>query len=140
MSRWIQVDQKTVNPPRLERHQGVNLQVMVSPYDVPEAIRGEYDQGIKKFVVELKYLSAEEPPYEKLTKGGGIVLYVGERTKRIYRIEIDVDALDATQVSLIIGRLEDAIDELPAVTRSGNYGAAKRAIESTRDDLFLLAN
>ena len=49
MSDWVPLDAAQLSPAKRQRIQGVDITVVMSPYDVPEAVRGQYDEGIHRF-------------------------------------------------------------------------------------------
>lgn len=143
-SRWLQLD-----PSKLERHErtemdGVEVHVFMSPYDVPEAVRGRLDASIGKFVIEFKYLDEEKSLNEP--HGEHIVLRVGKNSKRLLGLEIDVDALKARQVGVVfaprlVESVKKAITELakshPAKpSRLRNYEVAGEVIAERGEQLF----
>jgi hypothetical protein len=71
---------------------GVECKVSLSPYDVPQAIRGYEDKEKHWFIIELKYLT-EEPIIEKqpdeFTR-----IEIGRNSNRIYRIKFDLKAIE----------------------------------------------
>ncbi|MBI1375489.1 MAG: hypothetical protein GC159_22475 [Phycisphaera sp.] len=119
---------------------GVVVDVYVSPYDVPERMRGFFDDENKRFVLEFKYMADE--PTERVKENDHVELCVGVKTGRIYSVEIDVGAVGAHAVAVSVGekkpseKLEQAVieamrryvDEHPKVSKA-NYRAAARAFE-----------
>jgi len=135
MSEWIQVNQKELNVPRTETRNGVEVQVFVSPYDIPEAVRGAYDKRVNRFAIEFKYLADEEPTVEQID--GDMRLFVGKTSNRLHRIEIDVDRLDADCVYLHIFKgIERLVQLQKKPYRQGNYRTAERIIQGRRSELF----
>jgi hypothetical protein len=141
MSNWIRLNTDELNSPRKEKVRGVDVEVFVSPYDLPEAVSGEYDATIKRFVIEFKYITSGE----KQVVGGdaeNMRLLVGENSGRLYRVEVDVNALRASRINLIVlpGKVDEAIDHLAARKQrkasQGNYRIAKQVITQKRDQLF----
>ncbi len=136
MREWIQVNPHELNKPKVERRNGVDIQVFVSPYDIPDAVRGNYDQSRRVFVVDFRYLADDE---DKVEHGGDehIKYFVGRESRRLHRIEIDVDRLDVNAVGLevnkVIANLPEA-DRRPS--RRGNYEAAGRILENKKEELF----
>jgi hypothetical protein len=138
---WMRVDQNQINQPLENRDpaaSGVSLQVFVSPYDIPEAIHGGYDKGISRFVISFKYAGVEEESISKTTGNEHIDFFVGKDSNRLYRIAVDVDAMQATTVEVAVSSAIDRLAESPT-RRTGNYIAAKRAIHQSRRQLEELA-
>lgn len=98
-SKWVQVEPEEFDRPTpTQTSRGVELTVMVSPYDVPEAVRGRYDTDLDRFVIEFKYIQTEE--WERDRQTDSIALRLGKNSGRLLGIEIDVQALRAGHVRL----------------------------------------
>lgn len=86
---WIGVDstelRKAVGAELRQLREGVTL--TVSPYDVPEALRGSFDADKHRYVIEFKYVDDE--PYDVADVPGPARLSVGKRSGRIDEIEIE---------------------------------------------------
>jgi hypothetical protein len=139
MAKWIRVDPEKFTKLRHEKIRGVDVEVFVSPYDVPLAVGGEYNEKIDKFVIEFKYLSPEEEKIP-LKDDPDFSLIVGEKSRRLYGIQIEVKKLDAERVGLrvLVEQVDKAIDRLQSLKpeRVGNYKVAKEVISSSGAQLF----
>ena len=139
MTEWLQLDGKQLNPLQKREIRGVKIDVYLSPYDVPEAVRGFYDESVARFVIEFKYLGEEST---RLKRHKHLELRVGKNSGRLYRIDVDVESLKAEAVSLnmhIPELVSEAIDSLaPAAPDRGrdNYDLAKQVISERKEDLF----
>lgn len=121
---------------------GVKVDVLVSPYDVPEAVRGYLDNQQKCFVIEFKYISAE-PTIER-SQDANVTLRVGRNSGRLYAIQLDVTKFDTNNVQL---RLEVAevlrnvmthlVQKPVSPMRKSNYRMAKSVIEENNKELIL---
>lgn len=138
MATWVSVDWDELNQPRHEKLNGVDVTVFFSPYDMPEAISGEYDAARKRFVIRFKYLGGIEPLRLQQTDEH-FVLGIGETTGRMHEIEIDVDSLKADCVELhtscdrIVDDVRETLQGLSATSGStSNYMAASGAIDQQR--------
>jgi len=129
----IKLDPDTLNPPHPEHIRGVDVEVEVPPHDVPAAVRGNYDESTKTFTIRFEYIGGDEP-VTPIGPNEPIRLLVGQKTNRLYGIEIQVDALGIDQVNLrFLGpRVNQAIDQLansPQLRfRRGNYRIAKNIV------------
>ena len=118
-----------------QQSDGVEIVVGLSPFDIPEGVRGHFDDARERFVIELKYMDTSERRLpQKLNQS--VTVFVGENSHRLYEIELDVDKLGAESVQLSL--VQKAIDS--AVTNVPNkanrlYGIAKRVLTSTKDKL-----
>jgi hypothetical protein len=141
MSEWVRVPAHAVNQPVSEKFGRVEITLLMSPYDVPRAIRGDYDNARKKFIITFKYLATEEVEEDQQNKF--ITLLVGRKSARLYGIEVDVDKLHVAEVALrvrvpevIFGALDRLVQSPPRLQRRDNYQAAKNAILQTRQKVF----
>jgi hypothetical protein len=120
----------------LPEGEGVIFDLFVSPYDVPRLVSGYRDEDSGSFFIEFKYL--EEEPTRKRRIDGHVVFHVGKHSKRIYKIEVDIDGLGVAGVGLRLGvveLIEEALDSLPV----GKFRAseqAKSAVSSIQNRLF----
>jgi len=147
MSEWVRLDvQQFSKPKRLKSH-GVEINVVMSPYDVPEAVRGNFDQVLKQFVIEFRYIDDE--PVKREKHGEHIALRIGRHSGRLYGIEVDVNAMEADAVGLhvqlpkapeVSAAVIQAINTLahkPAKQpRQENYEVAKDAITRKGGEIF----
>ena len=140
MSQWIKVDSRAVNTRHVESRNGIEIEVFVSPYDVPAAVRGSYADEIKKFAIDFRYLTE---PEESIPEGGfdrHVQFFVGKGSKRLQRIVVDVDDLDANAVSLrIIKSIHALAAQRQSPLRDGNYEMASKVIEEKKQELFATA-
>jgi len=68
MSEWIRVEGGKYNLPRKEILRGVEVNVFMSPYDVPQGVRGEFDEKLNRFQITFEYISEEGEVIEKIDK------------------------------------------------------------------------
>jgi len=142
MAEWLQIDLDTEAAERHERIQGVSVALLVSPYDIPAAVRGFFDESKRRFIVEFKYMGEE--PTEMSRQDHYANLIVGKNSRRLYGMELDVEALQAERVEVRIGiikEVNEALDQLVrkplSPNRLDNYLLAKDAVLITQDELFL---
>lgn len=91
--QWLSIDQKDITKPKLSRKRGVKVKMMVSPSDVPSAVRYYLDEQDNKLVVEFKYLSSPEKLV--LDKYSGADMLVGKNSRKIYKVVFDTkDVMD----------------------------------------------
>jgi len=114
-AQWIPIENDEINQPKAEDIRGVELHVFLSPYDVPQGIRGFYDDDKDRFIVELKYLTDEKLVEEQSEESPEqhVSLLVGKNSGRLYKILIDVRTLEADSVELIVYEMvNEAITQL----------------------------
>lgn len=88
MNKWIQVSQTEVNKPFQKKIKGIDVLMMISPFDVPAASRFWVDPENNNFTVEFKYLASEES--RELSKyDDGVCFEVGKKTGKIFKVIID---------------------------------------------------
>lgn len=136
MRQWIQVNANEVNIPRWEIRNGVEVQVVVSPYDVPVAVRGGYDEVAKAFAIDFKYPSEEEEHVPK-TVSDHITCFIGAKSRRLQRILIDVDKFDSDRIMLQVQGLADKFPEINQhPSRRGNIETASKLLRAKQHELF----
>ncbi|HAU36861.1 MAG TPA: hypothetical protein DCX07_04000 [Phycisphaerales bacterium] len=142
MSEWQRLDDLDMAE-EIRDDKGVKIRLFLSPFDVPEAVRGYYDQKSQRFRIEFRYVSEEAERIVEYPREKYISLFVGKNSGRLLRIDVDVNSLKAPSVQIemaVLEKVEDAIDELnrlvPDVRKHGNYDLAKKVIASNKDELF----
>jgi len=143
MTGWVKLEPAQFeNVKTQKRIRGIDVDVYISPYDIPEAVRGYFDEDLDRFVIEFRYIEDERteqhPQSEKVT------LRLGKYSQRIYAIEIDVKALKAKAVSLNLNLLEDEVEgalnafasESPSRMRETNYALTRDVIDQEKEEIF----
>lgn len=111
---WVMVNPGAlVESDNTQHRRGITIDLLMSPYDVPEAFKGSYDSDKKRFVIAFRYMDNEDTKAVPLRDH--VEMLVGKNSKRIRAIQIDVDALKVEQVAL---RIQHAIEELKTVENS----------------------
>lgn len=91
---WISVD-RSVNHPREERlESGVTVKFVLTPDNVPTAMRIFMDAEEACFVLEFRYFGDEAT--EKHTVEHGIVVRIGKYTGRLFQIRVPRRLVDET--------------------------------------------
>jgi len=147
MSDWIPVPEGIAERPLAHSVRGVEINVFMSPYDVPQFVRGSMDEDLDRFIVEFRYLGEE--PLRREEKDEHIALRVGKNSGRLYGIEVNVHALRVNQVQLNVlvpAVVKKAIDDVvresrrhpkrPQLDRRENFEAAREAIDGARQEIF----
>lgn len=135
-TRWLRVDPSTFDPDETVVRRGVEFHVFLSPYDLPEAVRGRFDSALNRFVVEFRYVTDE--PTASIIADPHVTLLVGASSKRLRQILVDVKGLGATEVAL---RIERAIDALPQAIGLGklptaNFTVTRNVIQRKQPELL----
>jgi hypothetical protein len=145
MSEWLKLDPRKLNPARREQIRGVEVEVFLSPYDVPDAVRGDFDDEVRRFVIEFKYPTGGETLVSS-DDDRHVRLFTGRHSGRVYRIEVDVEALEAKAVGLrvhgpkLIEEVDEAIDRAVRKpdhkVRPVNYAIVRDIIAERSGELF----
>lgn len=139
---WVRLDPAKFGKESGEGIQGVEIHVFLSPYDVPMAVRGHFDDRKRRFVIRFRYI-VSEPSKSFKSDYKYIRLSVGKNSGRLQAIEVDVDALKATRVGLrmLVPRaVKDAIEQLASEPKHGphraNYRIAGDVIADRQEEIF----
>ncbi|MDE2663335.1 MAG: hypothetical protein OXI39_10085 [Gemmatimonadota bacterium] len=151
---WIRVDQGKYDEPReigMSASADVELDVFISPFDIPKAVRGYYERKRERFVIDFKYITDEPRKYENFGPAE-VTAVVGKKTGRILGFEIDVKAIGAESVALRVhaaNQVHEAIEAARKVAsrrpitpndpwgqvRVNSY-VADRILQDFRDEVF----
>jgi hypothetical protein len=141
MSDWLPVDLTDDTKPLKTFIRGVEVELFASPYDVPEAIRGRFDEDKNRFIIEFKYVGSEKTKvctFERAT------YTIGEVSNRLYGLEIDVQALKVDGFGVSVALHQKGPQELFATIRDQATGAidlliAKQSLHTIREENYKLA-
>ncbi|MGK7913144.1 MAG: hypothetical protein AB4050_16955 [Synechococcus sp.] len=135
-TKWVSLDPLSLNEakPRMEIIRGRERQVMLSPYDVPKAIRGKLDEDRKRFAIEFSYIGNEDTSVESDANTASSHVYprVGKHSGRLYGIEIDTEVLGKGQnQDEFTVLLDQAFQSLGNrhKQRRGNYRVTREALK-----------
>lgn len=152
MSEWININFEDIELIERKRKKkevktGIQLNLYISPYDIPDAVRGYYDKKNRKFVIEFSYIGKEKIKDKKLNDD--ISLGVGINSNRIYKIYIDINYLNdsknskpkTVKLNFIIDKLNSAIDNFSKSIESkysklDNYNVVKGLLEKKIDKIY----
>lgn len=106
---WMEVSQRQLNISKTSNVGGVKVQLMVSPWDIPEATRAGFDDEASEFFIEFKYLSDSEPRrYTQLEEG--VRFEVGKNSGKIFKIMISKECLQAAHLDREYGDLPAGLE------------------------------
>ena len=118
--------------------------VLISPYDIPNGVRGGYDDDLNRFVVEFRYMVNEE--YRSIDADNGTWIRLGKHSSRIVGVEVDVDrlgfavAVEDRNVAAYaaIDRAMQNVEEIEnaKARRRENYVVARRVLEDKQGAIF----
>lgn len=134
LGRWISLKPHSYILPTEE----VEVGILISPYDIPDGVRGRYDKDLGRLVVEFRYLVDEQ--FRRLDDDNGVCLRLGKHSSRIVGAEIDIDQLPSSGVTAAtaIGRaIQNAEQKRDAeARRRENYIVAQRVLNDKHEDIF----
>jgi hypothetical protein len=127
---WIEVDADRYESESSGGGKDLEFHVYVSPYDLPEAVRGEYVARESMFFIEFKYIGEES--LERQIADDYVTMYVGRHSNRLYRIAVDVDKLGARSIVIRVSKAIDTLSDRLGAKRVpiDNFRVAKDVIES----------
>ena len=97
MEHWIPVQPDHYDEPH-EVGLKAEVDAFFSPYDVPDGIRGTYDQRRKRLVIEFRYL-VDEDYRTRRAERGPVRVRLGKHSDRIVGFEIDSKRLQSSKGS-----------------------------------------
>lgn len=137
MSDWIKLDPRTAAEsfePQRRSLDGIQIELAVSPYDVPDAVRGYINKDENNFVIEFRYLDDEAWKVTQLDSS--IALRLGTHTERLYGLEIDLARLRNEPQVNIAFTIQDSLKKAPRTLRlrkppaDKSFKAASHAIDA----------
>lgn len=122
---WLPIKSDDFDVKSKGKRDGIHFEVSMSPYDIPQKVRGFFCKNRKRFVIEFKYLTDEATKQRKLTPE--VVASEGIKSGRLYTLEVDIQQLGVDKVSLLVKPLiEQALEK--------GYGANPELQTSRRFD------
>lgn len=100
---WIPLKPEEIDSKEQTAGRGVHLELSLSPYDIPERVRGYYSDELKRFVIEFRYINDEPLVERKLSDH--VTAKEGKSSGRLYDVLVDVDAMN---VGLITAAITEA--------------------------------
>ncbi len=131
---WIEVDPNTLDLSLDDDYSdGVHISVFVSPYDVPEAVRGCFDEDLNRFVIQFRYLDSE--PWKRHAENEFVSLRIGKHSQRLHAIEVDLERAEAAYVRLAVTAIDHQAIKA-ANQASKNYRIVKELIGRLTAQIF----
>jgi hypothetical protein len=106
MNNWIETDTAKIADNRNSCASKKTLHFMMSPYDVPNAIRATSEEGSSLFIIEFRYIAINEKRVKKTMDD--VEFEVGENTQRIYKIFLDKNVVSQTELVFDISAQPDS--------------------------------
>lgn len=128
---WIKLDSARLNQPQTETFRGAQVEVRMSPYELPEAVRAYTNPDRTCFTIEFRYLGTDEPVRE--TPVGAVTPYTGRESGRLLRLDIDLSRLPGGAHGLTLKMVHQAIDSLgkgpDRLARRRHYEVVEQTLE-----------
>jgi hypothetical protein len=145
MNTWLPVQEQEFDKANSKTQDGITVQVSLSPYDIPEAVRGFREVNSPWFVIEFRYISSEPTRVQELDQH--LALTLGKNSGRLFEIRMNVETLKANQVKLALKMKETAagaLDKFPNILEQRQHrpltsklaNGLKDVIEKNRVTLF----
>lgn len=135
-SQWIKIDPVKYDTEQIPTDSGVEFKVFLSPYDIPEAVRGFYDVAKERFTIQFKYIGNEST--ETVQRDGPVTFRVGIHSGRLHAIEVDVHSLGVEQVGLRIAQALEGLTAHPPAAKVPfeNYEVTRSVVGNQRARLL----
>lgn len=140
MSEWLRL-KNILASAQVPPSPGVLFDVVVSPYDVPEAVRG-FKTSHGQFRIEFRYIDGPEPHGPAIQLDEHVAVFEGRHTRRLLALEVNLQAIGARSVGVAIStanpherlkhELQRALDQL---AQQHSSPTDRKALESTREAL-----
>lgn len=147
MNTWLKLDERSLNEPQVKSKSGVRLEISLSPFDIPEAVRGFKEAGSGWFCVQFRYPDSEDGVTR--TVSDTMTVEEGKESGRIQILRVNVEKLAVEKVELALKvkvnrELNEGLSRFFKARTSGfaarQHGLAKRILnEKGRDLLSSLA-
>lgn len=140
MSEWLRVDPLNFIKAAVKNVGGVQVNTVLSPYDVPDAVRSDFDSETDRCTLEFAYGGRDERMHT-IEISSNISLVEGERSGRLYRILVRPVApgkrCTTTDLESVMKALADARSESPSWRKAINFDVAKDILQ--RNEKLLVA-
>lgn len=127
---WISLD--TRPQPIRKKVRGVEMLVMPSPYDIPEAVRAGFDFTTSQLVIQFRYIELDTAVVHNVSQLAR--MFVGRHSGRLLGMSIDVDGFPRdSEVGRAAERLKQALRKARPTRpeREENFRLAQRGFEGT---------
>ncbi len=147
----IKIDASQLEVDQASFRNGVEFVTGVSPFDIPEEMYGEFNEGSQKLTIQFGYLDdepeTEDAPAEVIEdaklvlKDDGILWYVGKHSGRLRKLEILNPGRELNR-EMIAGMLQRMRRELHVsrkggvVSKSRNFDITGQVIERNAERFF----
>ena len=137
-ARYVTIDDSVINEPRSETIDGVEVTVMLSPFDVPWTASCEQDEQADVLHLKFTYIGSKEPLRWVEFEGGGLQL--GKRSGRVYEMEVSKEFLArASAEANPVEGLRYELTQVPAAHQNkapSNFEAVGNILKEYGQDLI----
>ena len=99
--QWVEIPSNEVDDFLRQSSARLQFSIRMAPHDIPNAVRGYFDEKIQRFVVEFRYIDEDEP-WRRSKSDSPVILRIGKHSERLLGLEIDVQELKADSVGVRI--------------------------------------
>ncbi len=145
-AQWLALDTSQLYKPKHKSLNGVKVNLFLPPSLIPNAIRGEFDITINKFVIEFRYMAPLSlDSIQTVSSDDQVVtLHFDRASSRVQKILIDVNIANAkhihlnlaAQVTNSIKSAEKKVDEIDEKWLKEGIEVATAAMNLKKNDLF----
>jgi hypothetical protein len=116
MNKWLPIDPKEFREEIIEKKTNdLKINLFLSPYDIPEAVSGDFDESRRLFVIKFKYLTEETLESKKYDDC--ITLSIGKNSQRLYEILVNVNEFSVKKIGIGVF-VKQAIEKYESQDRS----------------------
>lgn len=115
IGHWVKVQSSNYDEPHeIGLEMGIDVDLFLSPYQIPQKVRGSYDPSSGRLLIEFRYMVDEAYHVERIADH--VWARLGDHSGRVVGFEVDVDQLRASSVTLSVP--EPANDAYDALVRT----------------------
>lgn len=144
-TEWMKIDLSSFDTRRKTMIRGNPVELCVSPYDIPQAVRAIIDISEKYLTIEFKYLTEENTIERK--ESDSITYILGVRSSRLYGIKFNIEELTEgkplkhkiTRRDVAFGAINVLLRESPQEAPKDNYELVMDALRAKESELLATA-
>ena len=142
LSDWVNINLDTESLKQEEELEGgVKVMISPSPYDVPGAVKAEFDPSKGQIRILFRYIGSE--PVKHQSGDTGVVFGMGKNSGRLYEVGVKLNESEIQGIDIqdLTSRISREMDHVPKVfghhERQQNYRLAKQALQFAKGPLTL---
>lgn len=132
---WLAINPDQFRLPTADHIGKVSVVSSTSPYSIPDAVATYNDKESGEYVLEVKYIGAEEPI--ELVLSNNLKLMRGRNSKRLFRVQLH-HSPEQQRPDQFLAALKNAIEQLgrDPDSRVENSKIVAEVIEKLKDRLL----